>query len=176
MLVLNSQYIASGKQRARSASGCSCKSGHVALCLAAILTDSTVIHADRHTVASCIALKVTVDHCEAHLFISMQVPFTVSQMRKFADKLRNFSMTPSPDSQQTSGGPRRRHSILGASATHTPAVQSSHAGHAPTPGSVTSAIAPQRLLSQFGGSPQIADTSKQDAAAHKQSNQAAVTG
>lgn len=89
-------------------------------------------------------------------------------MRKFADKLRNFSMTPSPDSQPTSGGPRRRHSVLSASAVQTTATSSTQ--DANTPNALASwavpapalspEFAPQRLLSQFGASPQVASTAK----------------
>lgn len=118
-------------------------------------------------------------HCST--LCDLQTPFTVAQMRKFADKLRNFSMTPSPDSQQLSGGPRRRHSILSASAVATPASATSTAADsrklkpswiAP---SDSPAFAPQRLLSQFGGSPQVASTAKKSHAGQKQQQQGAVT-
>ena len=83
-------------------------------------------------------------------------------------------MTPSPDSQQTSGGPRRRHSMLSASAVQTPVTHSSMAAESSTPHSSwvaplqspalapadSPAFGPQRLLSQFGGSPQVASTAK----------------
>ena len=102
-------------------------------------------------------------------------------MRKFADKLRNFSMTPSPDSQPTSGGPHRRHSFLSASAIQTPAASSTRESNTPTAHpswaipalAVSPEFAPQRLLSQFGGSPQVASTAKKAHGGHKQAQPAA---
>ena len=119
-----------------------------------------------------------------------QAPFTVAQMRKFADKLRNFSMTPSPDSQQASGGPRRRHSMLSASAVQTPLTHSSMAAESSTPHSSwvaplqspafapadSPAFGPQRLLSQFGASPQVASTAKKGNAGRDRHLQAAGQG
>ena len=91
-------------------------------------------------------------------------------MRKFADKLRNFSTTPTPESKPKGGqGHRhRRHSILSAStsrilATHSSAAQDSAAA---TPesswagSSLSPEIAPQRLLGQFGNTPQPQSTAK----------------
>lgn len=85
-------------------------------------------------------------------------------MRKFADKLRNFSTTPTPESKLSGGrGHRhRRHSTLSASATHTSAASSMNAGTpaVATPesswagSSLSPEMAPQRLLGQFGNLPQ----------------------
>lgn len=90
-------------------------------------------------------------------------------MRKFADKLRNFSTTPTPESKLSGGrGHRhRRHSTLSASATHMPATSSLNAvtPAVATPesswagSSLSPEIAPQRLLGQFGNTPQ--STAKQ---------------
>ena len=102
--------------------------------------------------------------------VALQAPFTVSQMRKFADKLRNFSTTPTPESKPSGGrGHRhRRHSTLSASATHTPAASSATALNSAvaTPesswagSSLSPAIAPQKLLGQFGNTPQPQSTVK----------------
>lgn len=91
-------------------------------------------------------------------------------MRKFADKLRNFSTTPTPESKPSGGhGHRhRRHSTLSASATHTPAASSAAALNSAvaTPesswagSSLSPEIAPQRLLGQFGNTPQPQSTAK----------------
>ena len=91
-------------------------------------------------------------------------------MRKFADKLRNFSTTPTPESKPSVGrGHRhRRHSTLSASATHTPAASSATAlpSAVATPesswagSSLSPEIAPQRLLGQFGHTPQPQSTAK----------------
>ena len=95
---------------------------------------------------------------------ALQAPFTVSQMRKFADKLRNFSTTPTPESKPSGsrGHRHRRHSTLSASATHPPAASSTTALNSAvaTPESswagtsISPEIAPQRLLGQFGNTPQ----------------------
>ncbi len=106
----------------------------------------------------------------------VQAPFTVSQMRKFADKLRNFSTTPTPESKPSKGHRHRRHSTLSASATrssaahssgaHTPAASSSAACDSATPDSSWAAnlmspkCAPQKLLGQFGSSPHPQGTAK----------------
>ena len=101
----------------------------------------------------------------------VQAPFTVSQMRKFADKLRNFSTTPTPESKPSKGHHHRRHSTLSASAAHssgahTPAASSSVACDSATPDSSWAAnllspkIAPQKLLGQFGSSPHPQGTAK----------------
>ena len=99
----------------------------------------------------------------------VQAPFTVSQMRKFADKLRNFSTTPTPESKPSKGHRNRRHSTLSASATrssaahgsaaYTTAASSSAARDSATPDSswaanlVSPEFARQKLLGQFGNSP-----------------------
>ena len=98
------------------------------------------------------------------MLAALQAPFTVSQMRKFADKLRNFSTTPTPESKLSGGrGHRhRRHSTLSASTTHTPAASSMNANTpaVATPesswagSSLSPQFAPQRLLGQFGNTPQ----------------------
>ena len=94
----------------------------------------------------------------------VQAPFTVSQMRRLADKLRNFSTTPTPESKPSKGHHHRRHSTLSASATrssgaHTPAASNLAACDSATPDSNWAAslmspeFAPQKLLGQFGSSP-----------------------
>lgn len=100
----------------------------------------------------------------------LQAPFTVSQMRKFADKLRNFSTTPTPESKPSGGqGHRhRRHSTLSASTSRITAAHSSaaHDSTAATPesswagSSLSPEIAPQRLLGQFGNTPQPQSSAK----------------
>jgi len=101
----------------------------------------------------------------------VQAPFTVSQMRKLADKLRNFSTTPTPESKPSKGHRHRRHSTLSASATrssaaHTPAASSSAAHESATPDSNWAAnlmspeLPPQKLLGQFGSSPHPQGTAK----------------
>ncbi len=106
----------------------------------------------------------------------VQAPFTVSQMRKFADKLRNFSTTPTPESKPSGTHRHRRHSILSASATQssgardsaaqTPAGHSSAARDSATPesswaaSSLSPEFAPQKLLGQFGNSPHPLSTVK----------------
>lgn len=107
----------------------------------------------------------------------LQAPFTVSQMRKFADKLRNFSTTPTPESKPSAGGGHRhrRHSTLSTSATHTPAASTSLtalASAVATPesswagSSLSPEFAPQRLLGQFGTTPAQGSASKGHASRH----------
>ena len=93
-------------------------------------------------------------------------------MRKFADKLRNFSTTPTPESKPSSGGQghrHRRHSTLSASATYSPLAHgpAGHDSAVATPesnwagGLLSPDFAPQRLLGQFGTTPQPQSSAKQ---------------
>ena len=106
-------------------------------------------------------------------------------MRKFADKLRNFSTTPTPESKPSQGHSHRhrRHSTLSAStshasAAHTPAAdnsarvapESSWAGSSLSP-----EFAPQRLLGQFGTTPQPHSMVKKGyASRHQRRNQSDI--
>lgn len=96
----------------------------------------------------------------------LQAPFTVSQMRKFADKLRNFSKTPTPEGKPSGGQHQRRHTTLSAPGTYTPAAHSSAARDSVTPesswaaSSLSPEFAPQKLLGQFGSTPQPLSTAK----------------
>lgn len=92
-------------------------------------------------------------------------------MRKLADKLRNFSTTPTPESKPSGTHHHRRHSTLSASATHssaahTPAAHSTAARESATPesswaaSSLSPEFAPQKLLGQFGSSPHPQGTAK----------------
>lgn len=115
---------------------------------------------------------------QVSMYTDLQAPFTVSQMRKFADKLRNFSTTPTPESKPSAGGGHRhrRHSTLSASATHTPPAasttltaltsavatpESSWAGSSLSP-----EFAPQRLLGQSGTTPAQGSARKGHASRH----------
>lgn len=101
-------------------------------------------------------------------------------MRKFADKLRNFSTTPTPESKPSGRGHRhRRHSTLSASATHTPAPSTSLtalASAVATPesswagSSLSPKFAPQRLLGQFGTTPAQGTAKKGYASRHHHKN------
>ena len=105
-------------------------------------------------------------------------------MRKFADKLRNFSTTPTPESKPSGGRSHRhrRHSTLSASATHTPMPSATALNSAvATPesswagSSLSPEFAPQRLLGQFGNTPQPQSTAKKGyASMHHRRNQSDI--
>ncbi|KAA6425287.1 MAG: hypothetical protein FRX49_04781 [Trebouxia sp. A1-2] len=121
------------------------------------------------TVATAVAASPAVSASVGEAMDLNKAPFTVSQMRKFADKLRNFSTTPTPESRPSKGHRHRRHSTLSASAAHssgahTPAASSSAARDSATHDSSWAAnlmspeFAPQKLLGQFGNSPHCQGT------------------
>ncbi|KAL0019924.1 hypothetical protein WJX77_010272 [Trebouxia sp. C0004] len=123
------------------------------------------------TVPTAVAANPAVSPSVGQSLNLNKAPFTVSQMRKFADKLRNFSTTPTPESKPSKGHRHRRHSTLSASAAHssgahTPAASSSAARDSATPDSSWAAnsmspeCAPQKLLGQFGSSPHPQGTAK----------------